>query len=524
MSNIPPDFEDIEGQKRVRAIYLNSIASAIANNCKSQIVTIKKPNDSIAERIAQEIVSEFILSHSMENAGNILEAESQNQIRVRHDISWLGRKLQLDDSSAIVPQLVEAICPQNHTTTVEDEQPTQRQHLHVRVKKDSNGNIIENPHEVLSRPDAIKRIRKSDLQSEQVLTTKDVDDISLPSETRHSHHSHHSHKGHHHHRHHREGYGQGLTQYYEEQENIFTQLEPEIPEANIADAHYGLSKDKASQIAKPQRPSSRYVPSSPGGSSASSQSRYADHRRHHDSDDRNPVMIVSNLPPPEPEGPLGTPHHRIPKIFDPTMEPESTWDVLEHPEKEESLIRKCPFDERINRLLSENPNYPAPPMPQQVPLSSAIERQNQLQSLTKSQLVEKVVLMQEQQQLLLQQMSQLSSQQGSSFAGSLNLQKQGENSSIMRAQIDKSSQKSISSMKSDSNRNSAHSTNTEKDDDEQSNHSMNSENSSNAASPEPSNKSDNESVQPESKNDEDEEEEYEYEEEEEEEVVYEYED
>lgn len=529
MSNIPPDFEDIEGQKRVRAIYMNSIATAIANNCQSQIVPIKKPIDSVAERIAQEIVTQFISSHGMENACNILEAESENNIRVRHDNAWLGRRLRLDDSMPIVPQLVEEICPQNHTTTVESE-TEKRPHLHVRVKKDSQGNIIENPHEVLNRPDAIKRISRSDLPQERALTTNDVDPLSVSQESRHSHHSR---KGHHHHRHHREGYGRGLTKYYEEQENIFTQLEPEIPEAHIADAHYGLPKDKASQIATPQRVSSRYVPSA---ASSVASSKYSQ-RRKDSSSEYNPIQIISNLPPPSPSGPLGTPHHNIPKIYDPTMEPESTWDALEHPEKEESLIRKCPFDERIKRLLAENPNYPAPPMPQQMPLSSQIERQAQLQSLTKAQLVEQVVLMQDQQQLLLQQMSQLSSNQGSSYAASSMMSPKSNNSSIKKSEnssIAKSDNSSIaksdnsSVAKSDNSSVAKNSYKSGKSDNssvhsdaKQQSSIKASESSSVAPIPEESHKSEVEEVK---KEDEEEEYTYEEEEEEEEEVVYEYED
>ena len=62
----PADLgDDIDGQKRVQMIYLNSIALAISNNCKPLIKQFRRPNDTIAERIAQQIVADFILSHNM---------------------------------------------------------------------------------------------------------------------------------------------------------------------------------------------------------------------------------------------------------------------------------------------------------------------------------------------------------------------------------------------------------------------------------------------------------------------------
>ena len=111
-SAFPADLSDLDGQKRVQSIYLNSVASAMSHKCKPLIQQFKKPNDTTAERIAQEIVAQFISNHLMQHTANTLEAETQNCIRIRHDQSWLARKLKLDDELSIAKQILDCVCPQ----------------------------------------------------------------------------------------------------------------------------------------------------------------------------------------------------------------------------------------------------------------------------------------------------------------------------------------------------------------------------------------------------------------------------
>ena len=110
--------EDLSIEK-IRAIYRNSLAKSITNNCATLESNFVPQEDTLAQRIAQQYVIDFLISHRMNNAALSIKNETNQLYEQQHSKKWICRKLQLSSKQPLFKQIREDLDIQTVTQTQE---------------------------------------------------------------------------------------------------------------------------------------------------------------------------------------------------------------------------------------------------------------------------------------------------------------------------------------------------------------------------------------------------------------------
>jgi hypothetical protein len=97
--------------KTIHGIYLNTIAQQIKDEAEIKEGEFRKPLDTPAYRIANEIVANYLTSNLMAGSMQIISRETDNYVRQRHDANWANQRLMLPEGD-IIEELILA-CASN---------------------------------------------------------------------------------------------------------------------------------------------------------------------------------------------------------------------------------------------------------------------------------------------------------------------------------------------------------------------------------------------------------------------------
>lgn len=95
-----------EEQAIVQKIYNRAFAKTLSDKCDSKLTRFRKPSDSPAQRIANEFVVNYLISHSLDFTSDTAETESKQFLTERHDTVWIARKLKLNPTQPLLKQLL----------------------------------------------------------------------------------------------------------------------------------------------------------------------------------------------------------------------------------------------------------------------------------------------------------------------------------------------------------------------------------------------------------------------------------
>ena len=116
------NFQNIDTSIEViRAIYLNSIADAIVNHTKNFDSKFKAQPDTLANRIAQEFVMDFLKTHQMDAAFKEASIESKDVIKQERTHKYIARKLNLDPKKPLFKQIRTEMDIKTYTETQDGE-------------------------------------------------------------------------------------------------------------------------------------------------------------------------------------------------------------------------------------------------------------------------------------------------------------------------------------------------------------------------------------------------------------------
>jgi len=87
----------------IKRIYLDSVAENLCEQCEESDTVFK---DNPANRIAREIVSQFLLDHYLDHTAICAHKETKGVIKQRFDHSWLAKKLDYDPNYTVLSQLL----------------------------------------------------------------------------------------------------------------------------------------------------------------------------------------------------------------------------------------------------------------------------------------------------------------------------------------------------------------------------------------------------------------------------------
>ena len=220
LSQLPAYSSHPEEDKTVRFVYKKNAAKALSEIVKYDRERFRGLRDSPADRIASEFVAQYLFSHLMEYSLDALETETNHRIRKRHDEKYISHKLKLVPGDNLIerisqpPATFESTTGTNTTVTRSVLSPppklrpfngdqnsvsmtgagptTMHRKIHIKVKKNHEGKIIEDPVELIKSGKGYERISKKD--QEMLLSTATKTNYNNDATgTRH----HHRHKHHH---------------------------------------------------------------------------------------------------------------------------------------------------------------------------------------------------------------------------------------------------------------------------------------------------------------------------------------
>ena len=221
LSQLPAYSSHPEEDKTVRFLYKKNAAKALSEVVKYNRERFPGLRDNPADRIAAEFVAQYLFSHLMEFSLDSLEKETNHRIRKRHDEKYISHKLKLVPGNNLIerisqpPATFESTTGTNTTTTrsvlspppklrspfegyqttTQTENPiTFHRKIHIKVKKNQDGKIIEDPVELIKSGKGYDRISKKDQEMLLSTATKTNYNHNNETETR----QHHHHKHHHH--------------------------------------------------------------------------------------------------------------------------------------------------------------------------------------------------------------------------------------------------------------------------------------------------------------------------------------
>ena len=503
MSKIPknPFVLDPEVFEKCEAFYTYSVACSLVKNCKSEVKPFSFRRDSLADKIAQEIVVTYFKKHGLINADQMLKEETQNQIKIRHEEDWIPRKLELIENKPYIKQILDFVCPELSESDMDAyENYLRRMKIsipnepisYVGNKKSQNSGSIRSKSRSIAADDDIcianqsQYQRESDNNNSSRRRRKDDYSSRHSSHRSHghssSHHRHHSsssrrreddpysnnsqrsrsrsHRSHHSHRHehsrssrhnqsnyqlplppqqqmpyyssdYNSQIPQQQMQYYPQQTNSYYG-QGSVPQAAQSSSYYDIAPDKASRMSARQF---NQLPQYPLQPDSVSQMMYSNPQFQQ----QQQFNMMQNQGVPSLRSAnrfnIQSEYKEDPNMFvltDEQLERQfgkaassfknqtgetnvkndnstAEWNELENPKTSYKIDSECPFADRIQKLLNEDPNFPMPPMPEELPLEKQVERNAILDNMTKDELRKQVILMQEQQQMLLKQQNQMKS-------------------------------------------------------------------------------------------------------------------
>ena len=189
-----------ESNQYEEGFFYHEIADQLCKNYQEKR-KFRKPMDAPAYRLANEFVIQFLLKHRMEISEKIATEESSSYLMERHSPTWIARRLKIDPSDAIFPQLVRVLGksvnyqrPPSHHSNEEDLPDVQQRAL---PKVPSEIRSQDEPQQKQSRRREEEDDRRN-LQSSdsgvftEMLNGTTTTAVQEPSEqTRHRHHHHH---------------------------------------------------------------------------------------------------------------------------------------------------------------------------------------------------------------------------------------------------------------------------------------------------------------------------------------------
>ncbi|EAX93038.1 hypothetical protein TVAG_255190 [Trichomonas vaginalis G3] len=178
-----------ETDKQIRFIYKKAVAESLSKLAKFDKEKFVNLHDTPATRLAAEFVAQYINKHMMDFTADALEVEAKNHIRQKHrSEKWISHTLKLGQGDSLIEQL--RAPPVTHDSTISTLSPTKSimssppkldspisqgtqnsgnstptKRIHVRVKKNKNGEIIEDPKEIIFSDKALRRISKKDRET-----------------------------------------------------------------------------------------------------------------------------------------------------------------------------------------------------------------------------------------------------------------------------------------------------------------------------------------------------------------------
>lgn len=101
--------ERTKNLKIIHAIYLSTIGKQIMEEAEIEEGKFRKPFDTPAFRITAEYVAQYLYGKIMNNTLKTVEKETDQYCRLRHDESWLYRKLRVEPGQSLIGTLLDSV-------------------------------------------------------------------------------------------------------------------------------------------------------------------------------------------------------------------------------------------------------------------------------------------------------------------------------------------------------------------------------------------------------------------------------
>ena len=100
--------EEINSNHYEEGFFYHEIADQLCKNYTEKH-PFRRPMDAPAYRLANEFVIQFLLRHRMEISEKIANEESNSYLMERHSPTWIARRLKIDGTDSLFPQLVRVL-------------------------------------------------------------------------------------------------------------------------------------------------------------------------------------------------------------------------------------------------------------------------------------------------------------------------------------------------------------------------------------------------------------------------------
>lgn len=172
--------DNIDTELLYKNVYYRCLSSALSNLAKFDRSTFVKLRNTPASRIANEYVSEYLLNHCLVSTQASLLSEANNYVKPRHNLNWLNHKLRTESNRSFICQLkniprqtttlpfsdnnispvstfivnrdTDSVKQTSHINNIAAQQlgtGSYTRKIRVKVRKNKNGEIIEDPRQIL---------------------------------------------------------------------------------------------------------------------------------------------------------------------------------------------------------------------------------------------------------------------------------------------------------------------------------------------------------------------------------------
>ncbi|EAX95427.1 hypothetical protein TVAG_368270 [Trichomonas vaginalis G3] len=178
----------MEKSESFNGLYYHAVAEKLAQNFSNN-KKFRKPMDAEAYRIANEYAIEYLGNHSMSLTEEIAVSESNQYILERHNPNWVARKLKLNPTEPLFPQLVKVLGadqPATVSDTFSDSEEPQPLRNSINV---SERGLPKVPEEVKGKNNGRRNLMSDDedVFTAVMNTTYAEENLGEPKEKKHHH-------------------------------------------------------------------------------------------------------------------------------------------------------------------------------------------------------------------------------------------------------------------------------------------------------------------------------------------------